>query len=396
VNAVDEFHDAALRRQVWLIRYASGLRDRLIAILNKSDAPLAAAMREQLEQLEGLSPQQFTRRRAAIEAAIEAVVSVRDAAFESVRAEFESELIGLAEHEAEWTARTIRASIPVDGLNVIEVPVERVVAAVRARPFQGRYLRDWMPQLADTDRSRVVETVRQGILEGRTIDEMVRGIRGTRAKKYEDGILHITRRNAEAVVRTAVNHTSNVGREAVFEANSDIIAGEKWTATLDGRTTPICQSRDGKIVINPGHDGEVPDDLPLLKPQSARPPAHWGCRSLMVAIFSLVGISEQKGARPFVRDTATGKKRQVNFKKGAKASGVSLAEYRDRWYRENVGQVPSGVTYDQWLRRQPQSFQDDVLGKGRADLFRDGMSLDRFVDQSGKRITLAELRASSD
>jgi len=33
-----------------------------------------------------------------------------------------------------------------------------------------------------------------------------------------------------------------------------------------------------------------------------------------------------------------------------------------------------------------------VLGKARAKLFRDGMPLDRFVDASGKTLTLEQLK----
>jgi hypothetical protein len=57
------------------------------------------------------------------------------------------------------------------------------------------------------------------------------------------------------------------------------------------------------------------------------------------------------------------------------------------------GQVPKDVTYQEWLRRQPPEFQDDVLGPTRAQLFRDGdVSLDRFVDESGEQLTLDQLR----
>jgi hypothetical protein len=55
--------------------------------------------------------------------------------------------------------------------------------------------------------------------------------------------------------------------------------------------------------------------------------------------------------------------------------------------------VPSTTTYDAWLRKQPQAFQEDVLGKSKAQLFRDGLTLDKFVDEKGKSYTLAELNA---
>ena len=57
-----------------------------------------------------------------------------------------------------------------------------------------------------------------------------------------------------------------------------------------------------------------------------------------------------------------------------------------------TGEVKANLTYSQWLKRQPPEFQDEVLGKVRAKLFRDGrLPLDRFVDDCGNTLTLAEL-----
>src|SRR5690606_7566723 len=107
------------------------------------------------------------------------------------------------------------------------------------------------------------------------IDDIVRSIRGTRANKYRDGILQITKRNAEAVARTAVNHTVTASKDELFRANADILAGLRYTATLDGRTTPQCRALDGKV-------------FPLDK--GPRPPLHFGCRSTMIPVLDGIGI----------------------------------------------------------------------------------------------------------
>jgi|GEM_PF-3706324 len=214
---------------------------------------------------------------------------------------------------------------------------------------------------------------------------------------------------SESVVRTAVNHVSNVARDDVFAANSDIIAGVKWVSTLDGRTSAICRGRDGHVAPTPGREDELPADYPRLVPSNVRPPAHWGCRSTVVAVFDLAMISEQLGERPYVRDSRTRKQREIDFRAEAKAD-VGEAEWkrlgeegrkplikakRDAWAEANIGRVPAGVTYDEWLRKQPDRFQDKVLGKQKADLFRQGLKLDRFVDQVSKEMTLPQLIEAS-
>ena len=56
------------------------------------------------------------------------------------------------------------------------------------------------------------------------------------------------------------------------------------------------------------------------------------------------------------------------------------------------GQVPADQTYDGFLRKQPKAFQDEVLGKTKADLFRSGVKVDRFTDASGVEYTLDQLK----
>src|SRR3546814_3657942 len=64
--------------------------------------------------------------------------------------------------------------------------------------------------------AKIRDAIRMGFVEGQTIDEMVRTLRGTKAAGYADGLLEISRRDAAAVVRTAVNHTGNYAREALY------------------------------------------------------------------------------------------------------------------------------------------------------------------------------------
>jgi hypothetical protein len=133
---------------------------------------------------------------------------------------------------------------------------------------------------------------------------------------------------------------------------------------------------------------ELPPGLPALVPPGARPPGHFNCRSVMVALLNGVALA---GTRPYVLDDDTARERQNRFRREARERGVPVSQVRQEWATANVGSVPAETTYDQWLRRQSAEFQDDVLGKARGDKFRAGFTLDRFVDHTGRRITLDEL-----
>ena len=100
------------------------------------------------------------------------------------------------------------------------------------------------------------------------------------------------------------------------------------------------------------------------------------------------------GKRPFVTDTRGRTQREIDFRREARTSGRSIQEVRAEWARDRVGRLPAETTYQDWLSRQKASFQDEVLGPTRGKLFRGGgLTLDRFVANSGRRLTLDELKA---
>lgn len=148
--------------------------------------------------------------------------------------------------------------------------------------------------------------------------------------------LRVGKRQAEVLVRTSMNSAAQTGRLATLAANSELLRGYEWVAKLDARTTLVCAGRDGEIY--PLGGGPVP-------------PAHYGCRSQIVPAL--------------------------------------LPEFN----RADLTGAPPEQTYGAWLKGQSASFQDEVLGKQRADLFRDGgLAINRFTNDAGRTYTLEELR----
>ncbi|WP_206615001.1 minor capsid protein [Mesobaculum littorinae] len=244
--------------------------------------------------------------------------------------------------------RAIQSALPIE-MSVVQPTAQQVYAATMARPFQGRFLREWMAGLEDSVATKVRDAIRIGFVEGETIDQIVRRVRGTKARQFKDGALEISRRNAESIVCTAVTHTANVARQETYQANGDIVGKVQWVATLDGRTTLICASRDGQT---------FPVD------SGPRPPAHINCRSTTVPVT-----------------------------KSWRELGFDIDELEPATRASMNGQVPASQTYGEWLRKQPAEFQDEVLGRGKGALFRTGgLKVERFVDTKGDAYILDALR----
>ena len=100
------------------------------------------------------------------------------------------------------------------------------------------------PFLDNLSRNAVRNTNRmlnQAYNEGWTVQETMQRLRGTKARNYRDGVAALTKRQAEAVVRTSLQSVSSTARFQTWADNSDIIDGYEWVpATIrSGVPTPL-------------------------------------------------------------------------------------------------------------------------------------------------------------
>lgn len=374
-TANERLFDETVRRRLYVLRYAEMAAASVARLLDEAEKELVGRIADALAR--GTNP-------ARLEALLRSVKQQRDLAYEQVATRAMADLEKLALSEVNWERSLLQSVVPVE-LILADVAIEALRAAINT-PISGLKLDRWLAGISAAELQQIERAIRLGVAQGETIDQMVARIRGTRDAFYQNGILSVSRRNAEALVRTAVNHVSNQARELVWYDAGDLIQALRWTSTLDGRTSDICRARDGHFAPLEGR--ELPEGLAKLIPPGARPPAHFNCRSVMVALLNGVALA---GVRPYIADDRTQQERQAAFRAEARQRGVPVATVRQEWANRVVGQVPAETTYDQWLRRQSAAFQDDILGPARGRLFREGMTLDRFVDHTGRRVTLDEL-----
>lgn len=325
--------------------YSNGVVKRILKLLNRVDADLMSQITIALEKL---PPSQFNVER--LTAILASVRSLNSEVYASISTELNSELKQLAAYELDFQESLIKGVLPAN-VQFATVNAGQVYAAAMSRPFQSRLLSEWMSGLEETRAIKIRDAIRMGYVEGQTINDMVKRIRGTKALNYADGLLDISRRDAQAIVRTAINHTSNYAREALYADNEDIVKGVRYTATLDSSTTILCASRDGNFYAT----GKAHPAIP----------AHINCRSLYVPVLATW------------RDL-----------------GIDAEEVSAGTRASMDGQVPDSLTYSDWLKKQSVARQDDILGVTKGNLFRDGgLDLPKFVSKQGHEFTIDELRA---
>jgi SPP1 gp7 family putative phage head morphogenesis protein len=383
--------DDTISHQVYILRLETGQAREMVSIIDKSLPALAGAISIWLQsarkgqQIFVLQDKQFNKLQRE-------VAKIRGGAITAAQLNYTKQLNGLVAHEIGWAEGLFRDNIPV--FLPYSIPSSSKVAPrlIKNASYEGATVSQWFDTMRQADTDRIVSTVRFGVTQGLSNDDIVKSVVGTRALNHTDGVINVTRNQANRLVRTITNGMANDSRSSFAVANSELLKGERYTATLDGRTSLICISLDGTIVPVGG---------------SPRPPQHPNCRSTMVPIVDLPGsFVDEIGERPFVRDSRTRRKRQIDFRKDAKrkagnrwtgmtttARNRAILREKRNWVKENIGTVPATTTYEQWLKRQPVSFQNEVLGKTRAKLWRSGNAeLGDFVDRSGKVLTLEQLQ----
>lgn len=200
-----------------------------------------------------------------------------------------------------------------------------------------------------------------GFQAGQTVNQIARSL-----KESSEGLL---KGQAEVLARTGHSHFANMAREAMALANPKAAKYRVFTATFDNRTTLQCRALDGKF-------WEITDKT------YPRLPLHFGERSIYRYTDDPSKINQ-------------GKRAAVGGKSGVEINPNRKLKYRGRKDSDifKAGQIDAGETMDQWMRRQPDWFIEDSLGKTRAKLFKEGgFKLERFADATGRPLTLDELR----
>lgn len=349
MSSVNErLQDRAIRHAVALQRYGKGLSDRLVQLLNTADADIVRLIGERLVAIEERGFDTGPATTARLQNLLQELRALNSAVYASLAGELDSELIAFASAEAAGQATALQTALTVQLGTSLPTP-DRLAAIVRETPMQGYLLKPWVEGMETARVDRIEQAIRLGLLEGENTDQIVRRIRGTKAGGYRDGVLEISRRSAQTMVRTAVSHVSNAAAQETWKANSRYIRGWQFLATLDGRTTVTCAGLSGQVFdVGTG---------PM-------PPRHPSCRSISVPVtktFREMGID---------RDEVS---------PGTRAS--------------MDGQVAGDTTFKDWLVRKGEATQNQILGPTRAELFRSGkLDLNQFIRADGSVLTLEELK----
>ena len=226
----------------------------------------------------------------------------------------------------------------------------------------GKVLEKSFRGLAESQADLFAKTVRNGLLIGESTDKIAKDLKGTlrfgqpgSARQIAQAggkVTAMANRQVMALVRTSINQVANASSQQVYEANQDVTKRYRYVATLDSRTSAICQALDGQEFDY----GKGPT-----------PPQHFNCRSTTVPLIDYKGLG--------IPPPKPGKRRSSD------------------------GLVPANQTYGQWLSNQSKAVKADVLGPEKVPYFNrlarkygPTKAIRKFVSQDGSELTLDQLK----
>lgn len=380
-NFSDKVVSQFVGHTIRLNRYSAGVSSKVLGLLTQLEADLVDDINKY--DVEGVARDVYKRARA--EALLKQVKATIATHYGKVHQAVRGELTDFSAVEAQRLAATLNKAIhsSVFTTSLTRADLKELVSKSL---IQGSPAKDWWSKQGNDLRQRFSSEVRLGVAAGENNDKIVKRIRGEKTRQmrsilvgdehktvpvYQGGILDVSKREAQALVRTAVMTVSSNVMRQFYDENADLLKGIGLNVTLDNKTTLICISLSGgrwDLEGNPLPDSTVQRSYP------GDPPYHWNCRTVPYPITKSWDelIEEQTGRR---------------LKKKLDSAPSAVRASMD-------GEVAGDWSYQDWLKSQTDEEQREILGPGRYKLWKAGkLTLSQLVDQHNRPLTLKELKA---
>lgn len=246
----------------------------------------------------------------------------------------------------------------VMGVESVGIPTTQYFKSLASNVLiQGAPSAAWWAKQSEDTAFKFAAQVRQGLANAETNQQIITRIVG---KSGVPGVMETARRNAASLVQTSVQAVANDSRRKTFEANKGLIKGIKQVSTLDSHTSITCIAYSGK-----SWDMNYKPINGNTLEYAGGTPRHFNCRSVEVPIT-----------------------------KTFRELGIDIDEPEETTRASTDGQVDAKTEFDDFLKRKGVKWQNEVLGEGRADLWRSGkITLRDLVTSTGRPLTLDQLRA---
>jgi hypothetical protein len=197
--------------------------------------------------------------------------------------------------------------------------------------IEGNSWRTWLERQAGDVNFRIAGSLRRAAGSRVGLGDTLEAIKAA-------GTFRGAQDNGRRMIWTATGSVNHEAQTETMNRNQELISALQQISVLDGRTTITCINYAYKRWRYPGLQ-PIGHELPY----NNGTPRHFNCRSIIIPV--LVGFDD----------------------------------------------VPE-MNVDEWLESLPDDMQARLLGRGRMQLWRRGLTLQEMIDQTGRPMTLEEIR----
>ncbi len=358
-NVTDDLLDQISKHSLDLQRIANG-QDKVVAGIYKD---LSVELETLAIKYDFNKPRRQKHKRRALNRLQKAVREAINKSGLVIAEAVRTGLIDVAELESEFALGSLNQAMTGTGTIQIatgKIPKERLSSIARNIAIQGAPQNEVWTRHTRKTQERARDAINMSWQQNEDLPTTVNRLRGTKANNFNDGIIAISRKNANTLARTGIHSVANQVREETYQKNSDVIKGVEFLSHLDNRTTPICmayhQSKwemtpSGYRNIEGGHDFR-------------QPPLHFNCRSTLLPLLK---------TKEELKQTILNK--VPEHRQGT--LGAALDKRK--------------LSADSWLKGQSKDYQKSVLGPAFALWTAGKVSFSRFVTQKGRVRTPKEV-----
>lgn len=352
MSALDQaLIDEILASSLDLLRFEAGVRQQVLAMLERLRRELRAQLAA--EDITAMN-------KARLKELLREATMVVDRYYVQMQGTMEGAMTGAARAAVRQTATTLAE--PMLLINVaVGLPTKTFMERLASNVLiMGAPSAEWWAKQSTDTAFKFGNAVRQGLLAGEANEQIVRRVIGEKVMTDARGNMWTaSRSNIRALVHSSVQAASAAARRETYAKNRDVIKGIRQHSTFDSHTSEICIAYSGQE-----WDIDTLEPLPGSHlPYNGGVPRHWNCRSAEVPIL-----------------------------KTFREMGLDMDEPTIGTRASSEGQIKADTTFEQWLGRRTEAQQDEQLGVGRAQMWRDGtITLEQLLDLSGSPMNLAQL-----
>jgi hypothetical protein len=384
-NVSDRFADQLVGHTVRVQRFGEGVREKVSGLLSELEDDLERQIRRARFE-DAVQPSTRLRRAEELQRYVRETIGESTAKQSKL---VRGELVELASASAENFSRMTKKAFSSNLLSA-EFTSNGLKRLVDDTIIHGNPASVWWGKQSADLQVRFQQQIRLGLLQGETVDQMIRRVRGDQTgrrvievdgqqkviKTFSGGILSTNVREAGALVRTATQAVANRVMMDGYEQNADVIKALQAIVTLDLKTSDFCIAISGGVWYleskEPTPESKIQIPFPGLSPY------HFNCRTVLGPVtFSWEELIDKHSKR-----TRVGK----------------VLDSVPNSVRASVdGKVAGELDYEGWLRKKSPADQIEALGKTKRELWINGdLTLPQLIDQSGRSITVAELKVAMD